>query len=75
MIKDYNLENMMENIEKKIKGYGFDSLCLRYNIARDAQAEWEIYRQRKDPDTAWNLAQRDKMRFYQILGDLIGEHD
>ena len=65
----------LKNIEKKIKGYGFDSLCLRYNMARDAQAEWEISRHRKDPESALKLAQRDKMRFYQILDDLIGEHD
>lgn len=60
--------------EDKVKEYGFDSLAFRYNIARDAQAEWEIYRKRVDPDTAWRLAQRDKMRFYEILTDLIGEH-
>ena len=66
----------LENIEKKIKGYGFDSLCLRYNIARDAQAEYEIRTKYKgNVDSAHRAAQRDKMRFYQVLDDLIGEHD
>lgn len=65
-----------EDIEKKIKGYGYDSLCLRYNIARDAQAEYEakkIYH--GDIERSMRRAERDKMRFYEILTDLIGEHD
>lgn len=65
-----------KDIEKKIKGYGYDSLCLRYNIARDAQARLEMKTIHKDnPDRALSLATRDKMRFYEILNDLIGEHD
>lgn len=62
------------NNEDKIKEYGYDSLCLRYNIARDAQAEWEIHHHRIDQDQAYAMAKRDKMRFYDILNDLIGEH-
>jgi len=63
-------------IEKKIKGYGYDSLCLRYSIARDLQARYEasnIYH--GDMEKSMRAAQRDKIRFYQILDDLIGEHD
>ena len=66
----------VKEIEKKIKGYGYDSLCLRYNIARDAQARYEmtnIYRH--NPEKAMDIAKRDKLRFYEILNDLIGEHD
>lgn len=66
----------VKDIEKKIKGYGYDSLCLRYNIARDAQARYEmtnIYRD--NPKRAMDIAERDKLRFYEILNDLIGEHD
>lgn len=74
-IKEYDLTYMFKNIEKKTKGYGYDSLCLRYNIARDAQAEYEIRYKHKDPENAYKMAERDKMRFYQILEDLIGEHD
>lgn len=63
-------------IEKKLKGYGYDSLCLRYNIARDAQAEYEANNKYDgDYDRSMRMAERDKMRFYQILSDLIGEHD
>lgn len=65
----------LEYIEKKIKGYGYDSLCLRYNIARDAQTEYEIRYKHKNPEKAYEMATRDKMRFYEILDDLIGEHD
>lgn len=70
------MDDIMKSIEKKIKGYGYDSLCLRYNIARDAQARYEmtnIYRH--DPEKAMDIAKRDKLRFYEILNDLIGEHD
>lgn len=66
----------IDDIEKKIKGYGYDSLCLRYNIARDAQARHEmttIYRD--NPERAIKDAKRDKLRFYEILNDLIGEYD
>lgn len=65
----------LKNIEKKIKGYGFDSLCLRYNIARDAQARYEATVLKGGMETANRLAQHDKLKFYQILDDLIGEHD
>lgn len=33
----------IKNIEKKIKGYGFDSLVFRYKIAREAQMRAEIH--------------------------------
>lgn len=26
----------IDNIDDKVKEFGYDSLCLRYNIARDA---------------------------------------
>ena len=64
----------IDNIDDKVKEFGYDSLCLRYNIVRDAQAEWEIYHKRVDPDSAYTMAKRDKMRFYDILNNLIGEH-
>ena len=64
----------IDNIRDKVKEFGYDSLCLRYNIARDAQAEWEINHKRVDPESAYKMATRDKLRFYDILNDLIGEH-
>lgn len=82
--------NINEIIEKKAKaydeliitarGYGFDSLCLRYQMARDAQAAFEISQDKrltggKKEEQIRSRATRDKMRFYQILDNLIGEHD
>ena len=62
------------------KGYGYDSLCLRYQIARDAQMEFELLKDAKltggnREEQIKSRAERYKMRFFQILGDLIGEHD
>ena len=70
----------LKNIEKKIKGYGYDSLCFRYAIARETQMMYEIAQDRKETgghkeNNIRSRAERDKMRFYQILDDLIGEHD
>ena len=72
--------NELKAIEKKIKGYGYDSLCLRYRLAREAQAKAEFIENRREGDchelsyyTA--MAKRDCVRFCQILDDLIGEHD
>lgn len=70
----------LKDIEKKIKGYGFDSLVFRYKMAREAQARFEEkeYR-RKDEITraehSHSMTEKDIMRFIQILDDLIGEHD
>ena len=68
--------------EKRVKGYGYDSLVLRYKEARYKQAELaaiEARKNGKDPYTAKEradkLAERDFMRFCQILNDLLGEHD
>lgn len=68
------------NADKKIKGYAFDSLVFRYKIAREAQAQWEAYNYRKEgnitkANNALSIAERDIMRFIQILDDVIGEHD
>lgn len=66
----------LKELEKKIKGYGYDSLCLRYKIAREAQMRAEIHNKYKgDGFRAQQAAERDMMRFYQILDELIGEHD
>lgn len=82
MEKEYkNLSATLESIDKKIKGYGYDSLCLRYRHAREAQARLEYIKDRRDGimthDESYYMskATRDCMRFYQILDDLIGEHD
>lgn len=68
--------------EKRAKGYGYDSLVFRFKEARYKQAKLEAIEARKngkDPYTAKeradNRAERDFMRFCQILDDLLGEHD
>lgn len=59
---------------KNLKGYQYDSLTYRYIRAREAMAELEYER---DPshDKAWYFKQadRDIMRFCQILDEVIGE--
>lgn len=62
----------------RLKGYAFDSLVLRYEKARDAQMRYEQIEERKkggDGSRAKARADRDKMRFIQILDDVIGDHD
>ena len=68
------------NADKKIKGYAFDSLVFRYKMAREKQAEFEISEAKRSGninkmDKAKSMAERDIMRFIQILDDVIGEHD
>lgn len=68
--------------DKRVKSYGYDSLVLRFKESRYKQAELEAMEDRKigkDPYTAKERAdkraQRDFVRFCQILDDLLGEHD
>lgn len=76
-IKEAEIKN-----EKRTKGYGYDSLVFRFKEARYKQAELEAIEARKngkDPYTAKERAdkraERDFIRFCQILDDLLGEHD
>ena len=64
--------------DKKLKGYQFDSLAYRYIRAREQMAEYEYT---KDPNVKnskdhYRLqANRDILRFIQILNEVIGEHE
>ena len=64
--------------DKKLKGYQFDSLVYRYIRAREQMAEYEYT---KDPNVKnskdhYRLqANRDILRFIQILNEVIGEHE
>lgn len=62
--------------EKKLKGYQYDSLVYRYIRAREAMAQWEYERDRSH-ERAWYFKQadRDIMRFCQILDEVIGERE
>lgn len=71
-----------EKNDKRTKGYGYDSLVFRFKESRYKQAELEAIEAKKagkDPYTAKERAdkraERDFIRFCQILDDLLGEHD
>ena len=61
-----------------LKGYAFDSLAYRYIRAREQMAEYEYMKDsKKEHDKAYyqRQANRDIMRFVQILDEVIGDHD
>ena len=62
--------------EKKLKGYQYDSLVYRYMRSREIMAQWE-YEMDQSHERAWYFkrANRDIMRFCQILDEVIGEHE
>jgi hypothetical protein len=69
-----------EEFKKKAMSYAYDSLCLRYTMARNAQMELELIEDKRitggyKQDAIRARAERDKMRFYEILDDVMGEHD
>ena len=68
-------KEVAEEYNKKLRGYQYDSLVYRYIRAREAMAEAECYKRNLDQKTAYMAAQRDIMRFIQILDETIGEHD
>lgn len=81
-IGDTALKIMTEEDEKKLKGYQYDSLVYRYIRAREQMAEYEYLRDRLSnvsKHTEWTVyrqrANRDIMRFTQILDEVIGEHE
>lgn len=70
--------NENNNNDKKLKGYQFDSLAYRYIRAREQMAEYEYIKDSsKKNDKAYyrQQANRDIMRFCQILDEVIGDHD
>ena len=75
-IGDTVFKIMTEEDEKKLKGYQYDSLVYRYIRSREHMAEHEWERDRSH-DRTWYFeqAERDIMRFCQILNEAIGEHN
>lgn len=71
-IEYYNNKN---EHEKHLKGYIFDSLVYRYQLARFSQADYEAREKGESMETSRNLAVRDIMRFVKILNEAIGDHD
>ena len=86
-IKEVNIGDtvfkiMTEKDEKKLKGYQYDSLVYRYIRAREQMAEYEYLRDKQSNvsnhiewATYRQRANRDIMRFVQILDETIGEHE
>ena len=72
MIKYYNDK---DKHEKHLKGYMYDSLVYRYQLARYTQADLEAQNDGISIEKARKYAQRDIMRFIQILDEGIGDHD
>ena len=74
------VNNMRKEELKRLNGYAYDSLCLRYTMARNAQMELELMEDKRitggyKQDAVRARAERDKIRFYEILNDVMGEHD
>lgn len=77
------IENENNKNEIHTKGYIFDSLVYRYKLALEetVQSKTDIYGfnhgcNRKEAESqVRRMNNRDLMRFMQILGEAIGEHD
>lgn len=78
------VENKMLENKKHSNGYAFDSLVYRYQLARYKACEAEIRDlQINNPALSYakakikvnKRAERDIMRFIQILDDVMEEHD
>lgn len=77
------LKEILNRIDKQaeikhLKGYIYDSLVYRYKNAREKLAIYEDIEKRKagkPPRDYQEDAQRDILRFCQILTEAIGEHD
>lgn len=72
-----------KNNEKHLKGYIYDSLVYRYQLAlykakeveaRDLMINKNLSRQEAEAEARKGY-NRDLMRFCQILDEAIGEHD
>lgn len=60
--------------KKHLNGYMFDSLVYRYQLARQELAKYITYYGRNRSLEQENMnANRDIMRFVQILDELVGE--
>lgn len=60
--------------DKHLNGYMFDSLVYRYQLARQELAKYIVYYGRNRSFEQENMnANRDVMRFVQILDELVGE--
>lgn len=85
LVKELKLDmkNTQNSNNKHLKGYMYDSLCYRYQLARYKACEADAMdlvmtknlSKREAEAKARDLYERDCIRFYQILDEAIGEHD
>ena len=61
--------------EKHLKGYIFDSLVYRYQLARFSEADYEAKEKGASIQETRDIAIRDIMKFIKILNEAMGEHD
>lgn len=76
VVKVEDIKEAKERAEKDthLKGYMFDSLVYRYQLAREEMMECEI-RNGSNYSSATTTRDRDVRKFIQILNELTGEHD
>mgnify|MGYP001099571945 CR=1 FL=1 len=74
VIKAQKFDAISENIEKHTKGFIYDSLVYRYQLARYKAIQVDVH-EGMSLSTAKSLYERDVMRFIQILDEVMGEHD
>ena len=81
IVKDAN--KAFDEYNKNYKGYMYDSLCYRYQLARYKACEADAIdlvmtkgiSKREAEAQARKICERDCLRFYQILDEAIGEHN
>lgn len=79
----YEPKENIEDYDKHLKGYIFDSLVFRYKDVRDKLAMYEVQRYMEEKNCSrleaekksMQRAQDDLMRFIRVLDEGIGEHD
>lgn len=78
-----NAQNTFDGYNKNYKGYMYDSLCYRYQLARYKACEADAIdlamtkglTKREAEAKARKNYERDCLRFYQILDEAMGEHN
>ena len=76
-------QNVFNEYNKNYKGYMYDSLCYRYQLARYKACEADAIdlvmtkgiSKREAEAKARQAYERDCLRFYQILYEAMGEHN
>lgn len=84
LIKGINeAQDTFDEYANNYKGYMYDSLCYRYQLARYKACEADAIdlvmtkgiSKREAEAKARRAYERDCLRFYQILDEAIGEHN